>query len=245
LAERFIFTLHTCTDHTPNNSILIKYILRFLQRYKYEVLLLALVQHLFIGIFLHDLSFYTKYIWPINMLVLGLASVGVFVEKGRLKNRVRNLLFVVVLALPIVLPGVGQLTNFMLLLNVCYVLYFVFIFWEILKFLLKPGYINLDIISASACGYFLLLEISVFLLQFLFYQNPASFKGVDTGGTAATYVDFVYFSSITLTSIGFGDILPNAHYTKLVTAFIGIVGQFYSVVLVGILISKFSSNSST
>lgn len=216
-------------------------ILQFLHRRKYEVLLLALVQHLFIGIFLRDLPYYTKYIWPINMLVLGLASAGVFIEKGLWKNTVRNVLFLVVLALPLALPFVGESPNFMLGLSLSYVLFFVFIFWEVLKFLLRPGYVNIDIISASACGYFLLLEISVFLMQYCFYQNPDSFKGISVTDPAATYIDLVYFCSITLTSIGFGDILPNLHYTKLITAFFGIVGQFYSVVLVGILISKFSS----
>ena len=97
--------------------------------------------------------------------------------------------------------------------------------------------------SASACGYFLLIEISTFLLQFFVVQNPNSFKGIDSSMSAKTYIDLVYFSSITLTSIGFGDITPNTHYTKLITAFFGIAGQFYSVVLVGILISKFTSNN--
>ncbi|MEZ4961454.1 MAG: potassium channel family protein [Saprospiraceae bacterium] len=218
----------------------------FLRRRKYEVLLFALVQHLFIGIFLRDLPFYTKYIWVANMLILGVASVGVFVEKGRWKNVVKNLLFVLVTAFPLAVPFVQHVPEFMYALNISYVLFFSFIFWEVLKFLLRPGYINLDIISASACGYFLLIEISVFLMQMLFYQNPDSFKGVsNTGDPASTYIDLVYFCSITLTSIGFGDILPNAHYTKLATAFFGIAGQFYSVVLVGILISKFTSNSTT
>jgi hypothetical protein len=113
----------------------------------------------------------------------------------------------------------------------------------VVKFLIKPSYINIDIISASACGYFLLIEIATFLMQLLFYNDPHSFKGISTASNSETFIDFVYFSSITLTSIGFGDILPNAHYTKLLTSFFGIAGQFYTVVLVGILLSKFSSKT--
>nr|WP_290933249.1 hypothetical protein [Haliscomenobacter sp.] len=44
-------------------------ITQFLQQRKYELLLFALVQHLFIGIFLQNLPLYTKVIWPINMLM--------------------------------------------------------------------------------------------------------------------------------------------------------------------------------
>lgn len=196
------------------------------------------------GVFLSDMPFYTKYIWPINMLILGTSSVGVFIEKGYWKNVIQKVLFSLVVALPIGLSFFSNNIFYFLFLNIAYVIFFLFIFLEVLKYLIKPSYINTDIISASACGYFLLIEISTFLLQFFVYQNQQSFKGIDFSSPANTYMDLVYFSSITLTSIGFGDITPNTHYTKLITSFFGIAGQFYSVVLVGILISKFTSNNS-
>lgn len=214
-----------------------------LRRYKYEVLLVALVQHLFIGIFLTDLEFYTYVVWPINMLLLGLASILIYQGRYSWKHWLRNLHFIVVLLLPIGLPFFKGSLAYFSLLNVSYVVFFCFIFYELLKFLVRPGYINTDIISAAACGYLLLIEISVFLLQFLAYQNHSAFKGVSTASPAETYMDLVYFCSITFTSIGFGDITPNTYVTKLITSFIGIAGQFYTVVLVGILISKFSSKS--
>jgi hypothetical protein len=217
-------------------------IIHYLHLRKYELLLFALIQHLFIGIFLNDLPLYTKVIWPINMLILGIASVAVFVKQGRWKNLIQKILFLLVVALPIGLTFSGDSTTYFLFLNICYVAFFFFILWEVLRYLIKPSYINTDIISASACGYFLLIEISTFLLQYFVYQNPQSFKGIDLIAPAKTYIDLVYFSSITLTSIGFGDITPNTHVTKLITSFFGIAGQFYSVVLVGILISKFTSN---
>jgi len=219
-------------------------ILNYIHKQKYEFLLLALIQHLFIGIFLSDLAFYTKVVWPINMLILGIASVGVFIKKGRWKNITQKIFFLLVLALPIGLTFWGRNLYYFIFLNIGYVLFFLFIFWEVLKYLIKPSYINTDIILASACGYFLLIENSTFLLQFFVYKNPQSFKGIDLSNPASTYIDLVYFSSITLTSIGFGDITPNEHHTKLITSFFGIAGQFYSVVLVGILISKFTSNIS-
>jgi len=177
------------------------------------------------------------------MLLLGIASVGIFIEKGKWKNTIRMFLFILVLLLPFSVPFLKKVPHLMPLLSVIYVVFFVFIFWEVLRFLVKPGYINSDIISASACGYFLLIEIMVFGMQAIFYSNQLSFKGIDISSPANTYMDLVYFCSITITSIGFGDILPNTHFTKLITSFFGVAGQFYTVVLVGILISKFSSNT--
>jgi hypothetical protein len=217
-----------------------------LQLYKYEILLFALVQHLFIGIFITDMLFYTTVVWPINMVLLGVASTGVFIEKGKWKILIKTILTIGAVAFPLSVPVFGTNPMFMFLLNFSLAVFYLFIFIEVLRFLMRPSYINRDIITASACGYFLIIEISVFVLQIFYYSNPASFKGMDTSysiaNSAETFMNLVYYCSITITSIGYGDITPNTHFTKLITSFIGIVGQFYSVVLVGILISKFSSN---
>ncbi|MEO0896847.1 MAG: ion channel [Bacteroidota bacterium] len=207
--------------------------------------MLALIQHLFVGIFLNDLAFYTRVIWPINMVILGVASFGVFMEQGRWKIILRNILFVLIVALPISLPFMGHLPYFMPFLGFIYGCYFVFVFWEIIRFLIKPSYINIDIISAAGCGFFLLIEIMVFVLQIMYYSNPESINGIDPFNPASIYIDLVYLSSIVQTTIGFGDITPNSPQTKLIVSLFGILGQFYSVVLVGILLSKFTSKGSS
>ena len=109
--------------------------------------------------------------------------------------------------------------------------------------MLRPSYLNMGIILAAACGYFLLIEMCVFLLQLMYYQDPSSINSISSANPSATYIDLVYLASIIHSTIGFGDITPNAHHTKLAVALFGVIGQFYSVVLVGILISKFTAAS--
>ena len=213
----------------------------FLHKHKYELLLIGLVLHLFTGIFIRNPFVYSAIIWPVNILLLGLAGFGVFAGKGKWKIILRNVLLLPVMVLPLGAHLFRQHPTYFLLLSVVYVIFFLFIFRELIIFLIRPGYINSDIIWAAACGYFLLIEIATFLFQWCFYQNQASFKGIDATHHTTVYNDLVYFSSITLTSIGFGDILPILSYTKLLTALVGIAGQFYSVVLVGIIIGKFVS----
>jgi len=220
----------------------------YIHKRKYELLLLALIQHLFIGVFLTDMAFYTKVVWPINMIILGVVSTGVFIEKGRWKNWIKNILTIGAVVFPLCVPFLGSNPIFMFTLNLSLAVFYLFIFIEVLQFLMKPSYINRDIITASACGYFLLIETSVFIFQIFYYANPNSFKGISTtfsvANSANIFMDLVYFCTITITSIGFGDITPNTHFTKLITSFLGVVGQFYSVVLVGILIGKFTSSNS-
>ncbi|MBD8488940.1 two pore domain potassium channel family protein [Echinicola sp. CAU 1574] len=216
-------------------------IMIFLKRKKYEILLLALVQHLYTAIFFKDLVFYMQYIWPINTMLLGLASVGVFIERGKWKIIIRNILLVIVILLPVCHSLFKDSQFFIELLSLIYMVFFALIFWEVIKFLIKPSYVNADIIFAAACGYFMLIEISVFVLQFEFYRNTASITNLNTSTLADTYLDLVYLASIIQTTIGFGDITPSIHVTKLTTSFLGVISQFYNVVLVGILISKYSS----
>ena len=206
------------------------------------MLLIALLAHLYIGIFLTDLPFYTQVIWPINMLVLGIASVGVFIGKGKLKTVLKNMLLIAVIILPLSIPFFGDQPYFMPVLSIVYCIFFGYIFIEVFRYLIKPSYISTDLISASACGFFLLIEMSVFLLQAIYYTNSDSIVGLDTSLPATVYMDMVYFSSITVTTIGYGDISPNTHVTKLIVSLFGVISQFYTVVLIGMLISKFVSN---
>ena len=202
----------------------------FIAGFKYEILLLALFQHLFIGIVLRDLHNYTRSVWPVTVIILVIASTGVFYGKGRIKNILRVVLGIVVIEFPILLTYYGYPAILMHAVSISYFLFFIYIFYEVLVFLIRPSYINRDIIVAAACGYFLLIEIYVFFLQFLYYGNPAS-----------TFMDFVYLSTITITSVGYGDITPALYYSKLSLAILGIAGHFYTVVLMGILIGKFSN----
>ena len=215
----------------------------FLYLNKYEILLVGLIQHLFFGVlFSPDLSAANQFIWIFNIVILGFSTIGIFIQQGKRKNQISNIILFLVVIITLGIPYNSENLFFLITVNLLYILFFLFILWEVLKFLISPSYINKDVISAAACGYFLLIEISVFVMQTHFYQNPNSYIGINTTTKYASVVDFVYFSCITFSSIGFGDITPNSQQTKLFTSLLGIIGQFYSVVLVGILISKFSAH---
>ncbi|MXV38190.1 two pore domain potassium channel family protein [Flavobacteriaceae bacterium Ap0902] len=220
---------------------MIKVLRIFLGEHKYTFLLFSLIAHLYIGIIITDDSFYLRVVWPLNMLLLGIASVGVFIEKNHIKTTFQNILSIIAFLLPVSIPFLGATPDFLIIISIFYFLFFGFIFYEIITFLIKPSYFNADIIIASACGYFLLIEIMVFLLETLYYYDPSMLSHVNQESVTEVYMDLVYFSSISLTTIGYGDIFPSSHVTKLIISFFGIVGKFYEVVLVGIIISKFAS----
>ena len=210
--------------------------------FKYEFLLVALILHLFIAAALPDLSFYTNYVWPINMVLLGIFSVGIFAGKSKKSRILKNILTFLVITFAILPKFITPSIEIMGLLSLCYLCFYMVIFAEVMRYLIRPSYISSDIVYASACGDLLLIEVGVFTMQIIYCTVPDSFKGLDTSTFTKTYLDIVYFCSITVTSIGFGDITPAHHISKLATAILGVLGQFYSVVLVGILISKYTAH---
>ena len=101
--------------------------------------------------------------------------------------------------------------------------------------------VRLNIVIGSFSGYLLLHMIALFCYIGIDLLLPNSFLNVNHNEMAKLYNELNYFSLITLTSIGFGDILPTNDSSRLTVSFFGIAGQFYMVAVVGIIISKFTS----
>lgn len=109
---------------------MIEKLTQLLSKRKYEILLAALVAHLYIGIFVSDLELYTSVVWPLNMVILGIASVSVFIEAGRFKKIIQNILWMVAFLLPISILFFGKTPYFMIVISVFYCVFFGFILWK-------------------------------------------------------------------------------------------------------------------
>ena len=53
-----------------------------------------------------------------------------------------------------------------------------------------------------------------------------------------SFVKLNYFAFVTLTSTGFGDILPHSPQAQISTVAIAVIGVFYVAVVMGLLISR-------
>jgi hypothetical protein len=89
------------------------------------------------------------------------------------------------------------------------------------------------------------------LYIFLYQVHPDSFNlgNLSTPGTSPTEQQvspvLIYFSLITLSTVGYGDILPLTLQTRYAAAAEGIAGQFYLAILVARLVGIYMSKSAT
>lgn len=99
------------------------------------------------------------------------------------------------------------------------------------------------IILSAINAYLLLGVLSAVLLAIasadVFTASPQA-MGIDFSGQAEpTFHDYLYFSFVTLTTLGYGDITPQSPLCRSVAVLIAIIGQLYMAILVAMLVGKF------
>lgn len=95
-------------------------------------------------------------------------------------------------------------------------------------------------IIGAICVYLMLGVIWSVCYGLLEFALPGSFSGI-TSDAAAWNPDWVYYSFVTLTTVGYGDFLPVSSLARALASLEAIVGQFYIAVLVAGLVSAYIS----
>ncbi len=216
---------------------------RNLNTYRYEFLLIALILLIFDKIFVPDHDFYVRYVWFANMLLIAVASYGVFSQHNRPIQFLRNLFGIISISMPFLFIWFNTNNTFLIILSLFFIIYYAFIFGIVLYQITLTKEVRINVVIGSFCGYLLLSMVALFSYLLIEILYPKSFHGIEYGNLPAIYNQISYFSFITLTSIGFGDIYPITDMSRLTVAFFGMAGQFYMAAVVGIIISKFTSNN--
>lgn len=96
-------------------------------------------------------------------------------------------------------------------------------------------------IIGAICVYLLLGVIWSLVYALLDFAIPGSFSGMPEQSGANWNPGWVYYSFITLTTLGYGDILPLTFSARALSYMETITGQFYLAVLVAGLVSAYLS----
>ncbi len=96
-------------------------------------------------------------------------------------------------------------------------------------------------IIGATCVYLMLGVIWSTAYSALEFVQPGSFAGLTESTSPAWNPDWVYFSFVTITTLGYGDILPLTQSARSLAFAEAIVGQFYIAVLVAGLVGAYIS----
>ena len=127
-----------------------------------------------------------------------------------------------------------NITSLEVVNHILSILFMGFIVGIILSHLFKEEEITSDVIMGAICGYFLigLLWVNVYALLEVLEPNSFQFSQAP----AAEGQNFVYYSFVTLTTLGFGDITPISNPAQSLSLLEAVMGQLYLAVLVARLV---------
>jgi hypothetical protein len=98
------------------------------------------------------------------------------------------------------------------------------------RWLIQVAYIDQEVLCAAVCGYLLLGILWTGLYSVVEVIRPGALVTVDHA--PIDLGERLYFSFTTLTTIGFGDILPRNPVVRMLTVTEAIVGIFYNTIVI-------------
>ncbi len=103
--------------------------------------------------------------------------------------------------------------------------------------------ITINQLVGASCIYLLLGMIGAILYSNLFFISPDSFSGLSKKDIELHFPEFMYYSYVTLTTLGFGDIVPISPLAKTMSFMQAIIGQLYLTIMVAGLVGKAINNN--
>ncbi len=98
--------------------------------------------------------------------------------------------------------------------------------------------ITADHLFTASSIYLLLASMWFALYKIIDTIQPGSFQQTVNGATR-TQPDFLYFSLVTLTTLGYGDIVPVGGEARMLAALEAVVGVLYVAITVALLVSAY------
>lgn len=126
-----------------------------------------------------------------------------------------------------------QLYYLHLLILFCFYLWAI---WLAGRQVLFTGAVDINRIVGAICIYLLMGLIWALMYLFLAQLIPNAFNGVEQLVWYDNFADVAYYSYVTLTTLGYGDISPVAPIARFLVYMEAVVGVFYMAILVASLI---------
>ena len=205
------------------------------ERNNFAYLTIALVALLFITAVVEQLQSHFGQHMVQAAVVLAL-SVGIWSVKGAGHFFLTGMGLVLLVLVATIAGLILDWSGLVFVRLAAMLLYFLMMTWLAMRQVLFTGPIDGNKIVGSVCIYLLLGLIWGTLYTALLVLSPTTFNGVRAGMWEDNLPDLLYFSFVTLTTLGFGDISPAEPVAKFLVYMEAIVGQFYIAILVASLI---------
>jgi hypothetical protein len=121
--------------------------------------------------------------------------------------------------------------------------FIVFIIFQMIRFILRAPRVDVEVLCAGISTYLLLglLWAFAYMLVANTVSNAFFFDGHIESAIDMTGFISVYFSFVTLTTVGYGDIVPNCGIARMLAATEAMTGTLFVAILISRLVSLYST----
>lgn len=123
--------------------------------------------------------------------------------------------------------------------RIVFVLFFVLVAINLLVGIVRSKEVDTDLIFSAVAVYVLFGFCGAILAAVIMFFEPTAFSL--SSNYSSQFHQFLYFSFVTITTTGYGDILPITPLARTLAIFIALFGNLYLTVIIGILIGKYLS----
>lgn len=113
-----------------------------------------------------------------------------------------------------------------------------------LTFVFRSRRLTADGIFATVASYLLIAFVFAQVYLIVLAWAPDSFNlpvPLDQRTPQGLQSDMVYYSLITMASVGYGDILPASDLARMIAVIEAVIGQFYMAVIVAVFVGMYAS----
>ena len=171
-----------------------------------------------------------------NMLSIFVFSLIIFLASYPISRKVMFIGFVVIL-----IELATRATDFIYVQYLAQLttnLFIIFLVGSVIRHMMNQKNVSIYTLVNALNGYLLLGIMFMSLVAFCDLYLPGSFNS-----SGNSDMELVYYTLITLTTAGYGDITPQLPLAQSLAMLIAVMGQFYVAVVVAILVGKYASKN--
>ena len=138
-----------------------------------------------------------------------------------------------------------QNTKTLLIRLSIYFIFYFFVTWNIIQQVWRAKKVTKNVIIGLISGYVSLGFLAFFLFMSIELITPNSFQIglINSNEIQAKPDNILYYAYITLLTIGYGEIIPTTAIAQKSAILVGIIGQFYMVIITAVVIEKYIRHS--
>ncbi|WP_298420473.1 ion channel [uncultured Kordia sp.] len=217
-----------------------KVFIAYLYKHRFELFIATQFFILFGSLFFPD-NFFQLILLP-ALFILNIASGILLVSKKK-----KTMWFLIILiAVAIIAFGNSlfmevEKNEFILMRLSVYFIFYIIVTLHTIEQVWHEKKVDKTVIIGLMSGYISLGFLAFFMLLSIELVESNSFTGIllDGQNLDVRFDSLMYYAYITLLTIGYGDIIPVTPIAQKAVVLIGLIGQFYVIIITSVVVAKY------